>query len=473
MKYLEKAKGFLRVTRVCGRRLAGKAWRRAGRFAGKLEAKLPAWALQEGAALREEGAALFQWRRWCLVQWLTTGACALLALYLLFKPEPFPSSRELFLLKALGVGATIPWALLLHSFACRATASTTLRSLSGGMVFYVFYLSSLVLVSLLTTDRWSREYLVHVCITEPSRACVDFARRRPAMVNSFPDETRAEIWRYVQGREGKRLYEDLSQRNQAFVRETYKELLAAQEKKDFQAMFDKARIILTLVDDYNDTKSYEAISKRGLDQIEEEKRRRALEEKQRFVREEVAKLEEKARLLGVTQEPQQRLELKALIGEIFQRDPNNRVAAELKSQLEARVAEEKRIASAKEVTRLLAEGRKSFPRALRSPAARPELKRIVAEIHRIDPAHRQATEWQVNLALEEVKEHEARIRQEAAHVRLRVAELEIRGERLLGPAHRDAKARAELYEVMERLSELDRANPYPGSWRRTLQKHLQ
>lgn len=141
-----------------------------------------------------------------------------------------------------------------------------------------------------------------------------------------------------------RRFEDLTPKNQAFVRENYKHLLAAHEKKDYQGMLEKARNILSLVDEFNDTKSYEAIAKRGLDQIEEEKKRRELEEKQRKVREEVAKLEEKAQAVfeRALNDPSARPELDAVIQEIYVKDPNNRKAAEWKQKIKDKIDEEKR-----------------------------------------------------------------------------------------------------------------------------------
>jgi len=157
-----------------------------------------------------------------------------------------------------------------------------------------------------------------------------------------------------------RLYTDLTPKNQAFVRDNYKQLLAAHEKKDFQVMFDRTRNILSLVDEYNDTKSYETIAKRGLDAIEEEKKRRELEEKQRKVREEVAKLEEKGKIVfdRALKEPKVRPELDALIQEIYAKDPNNHVAADWKQRIKEKADEEKKeaeLAAEREKTRLKAE----------------------------------------------------------------------------------------------------------------------
>ncbi|HEY8278190.1 MAG TPA: FHA domain-containing protein [Bdellovibrionota bacterium] len=157
-----------------------------------------------------------------------------------------------------------------------------------------------------------------------------------------------------------RRFEDLTPKNQKFVKDNYKELLSAHDRKDFTKMFESARNILSLVDEYNDTKSYESIAKRGLEAIEEEKKRKELEEKQRRVREEVAKLEEKGKetFERALKDPKVRPELEALIQEVYAKDPNNRLAAEWKQRIRDKIEEEKReeaAAKAKEELRQKAE----------------------------------------------------------------------------------------------------------------------
>lgn len=145
-----------------------------------------------------------------------------------------------------------------------------------------------------------------------------------------------------------RRFEDLTPKNQKFVKDNYKELLAAHEKKDFTKMSEAARNILSLVDEYNDTKSYELIAKRGLEQLEEDKRRRENEERQRKVREEVAKLEERGQ--GVFEralkDAKARPELDGVIQEIYAKDPNNQKAADWKQRIRDAIEEEKRAAEA-------------------------------------------------------------------------------------------------------------------------------
>lgn len=150
----------------------------------------------------------------------------------------------------------------------------------------------------------------------------------------------------VKGGAGVRSYEQLTNEKKKYVKDNYAELLKAHEKKDFQKMTDFSRNILTYVDEYKDTKSYELLAKKGLEQIEEDKKRKALEEKQAQARKEVAALEEKGRALlaKALEDPKVRPELDSLIQEIYTKDPNNRAAADWKAQIKAKDDEDKRLA---------------------------------------------------------------------------------------------------------------------------------
>jgi pSer/pThr/pTyr-binding forkhead associated (FHA) protein len=159
-----------------------------------------------------------------------------------------------------------------------------------------------------------------------------------------PDEEKPKGPKKVPVAGSPRRFEDLTPKNQAFVRENYKALLGAQEKKDFQVMFERARNILSLVDEYNDTKSYESIAKRGLDAIEEEKKKKALEEKQAAIRREVAALEEKGQAIfeRALVDAKARPDLVAMTKEIYVKDPNNRKAQEWLAKVKEKEEEEKR-----------------------------------------------------------------------------------------------------------------------------------
>jgi pSer/pThr/pTyr-binding forkhead associated (FHA) protein len=146
-----------------------------------------------------------------------------------------------------------------------------------------------------------------------------------------------------------RTYEGLTPEKKKYVRDNYELLLKAQELRDYVKVTTYASLILVHVDDFKDTKSYEALAKKGIEQAEEEKRRKILEEKQAAVRKEVAALEEKGRALlaKALDDPKFRPELDTLIQEIYGKDPNNRSAADWKAQIKAKDEEDKRLADEK------------------------------------------------------------------------------------------------------------------------------
>ncbi len=147
-----------------------------------------------------------------------------------------------------------------------------------------------------------------------------------------PDEPKKAAPKRTKGTTA-RTYEQLTAEKKKFVRENYAELLKAQEKKDFTKMLDHTRNILTYVDDYRDTKTYENMAKKRLEEIEEEKRRAEIEKKQEETRKAVKVLEDRGRELyeKALNDKKFRPELEALIQEIYTKDPNNRLAQEWKN----------------------------------------------------------------------------------------------------------------------------------------------
>jgi pSer/pThr/pTyr-binding forkhead associated (FHA) protein len=147
-----------------------------------------------------------------------------------------------------------------------------------------------------------------------------------------PDEPKKAAPKRVKG-STVRTYEQLTAEKKKFVRENYSELLKAQEKKDFMKMLDHTRNILTYVDDYRDTKTYENMAKKRIEELDEEKRRAEDERKREETRKFVKALEEKGKELyeKALEEKKFRPELEALIQEIYTKDPNNRLAQEWKN----------------------------------------------------------------------------------------------------------------------------------------------
>lgn len=157
-----------------------------------------------------------------------------------------------------------------------------------------------------------------------------------------------------------RTYEALSTDQKRYVAENYKLLIEAHGKRDFGKMLEATGKILQYVDDYRDTKSFENVAKNGLEEIEEARRRKDLQERQDAIRKEVAALEEKGRTVfeKAFVDGKYRRELDDVIQEIYSKDPNNRLAQEWKDQIKQKEEEEKRaaeVARQKELLRQRAE----------------------------------------------------------------------------------------------------------------------
>lgn len=196
-----------------------------------------------------------------------------------------------------------------------------------------------------------------------------------------------------------RRFEDLTPRNQAFVRENYKALLRAQESKDFQAVFERARNILALVDDYNDTKSYEHIAKNGLARIEEEKRAVLLEEKRIQTRREVELLENAGREIAALgfRDPANREAIGHLIRDIYAKDPNNHLAADWMRLAREAASAESREKQRRELATLEIKGQGLLQKARRNPASRAELYKVMDDIKMIEPNNLFVDKWKKSL----------------------------------------------------------------------------
>lgn len=152
----------------------------------------------------------------------------------------------------------------------------------------------------------------------------------------------------------------LAPEKKRFVITTYKELVGAHEKRDFQKMLELTAKILTYVDEYNDTKSFETLAKKGLEEIEEARRMKEAREKQEALRKEVAALEEKGRAIfeKALEDPKFRTDLDSMIQEIYSKDPNNRLAQEWKVKIKQKEDDERQaaeVARQKELLRQKAE----------------------------------------------------------------------------------------------------------------------
>lgn len=152
-----------------------------------------------------------------------------------------------------------------------------------------------------------------------------------------PDEAPKEPVRPVGGSKT-RTYEQLTPQKKKFVRDHYGQLITAQEKKDFTKMLEHTGHILTYVDEYKDTLTYERLAKKRLEEIEEERRRAEAERRQEEIRQAVKALEEKGKPIyeKALNEQRFRVELDSVIQEIYSKDPNNRLAQEWKEGIRSK-----------------------------------------------------------------------------------------------------------------------------------------
>jgi pSer/pThr/pTyr-binding forkhead associated (FHA) protein len=175
-----------------------------------------------------------------------------------------------------------------------------------------------------------------------------------------PDEAPKPKPKVAPGSKAARSFENLTEAKKKFVRDNYTELLKAQEKKDFNKMREFAASILTHVDDYKDTKIYESMAIKGIEDIKEKERIREQEALTAKRRKEVEALVEKGREIfeKALEDAKFRPQLLSVIQEIYTKDPNSSVTEEWKRRIREREEEEKRKieeAQLKEELRLKAE----------------------------------------------------------------------------------------------------------------------
>jgi pSer/pThr/pTyr-binding forkhead associated (FHA) protein len=148
-----------------------------------------------------------------------------------------------------------------------------------------------------------------------------------------------------------RTFDQLNQARKKFVVENYHQLLSAQEKKDYNKMLDVAGKILTYVDNYKDTKQYETIAKKQLEEIEERKQREETERQIEARRKEVQALEEKGKPVyeKALNDPKFRTELDSIIQQIYEKAPSNQLAGEWKEGIKRKDEQDKADAEAARV----------------------------------------------------------------------------------------------------------------------------
>lgn len=212
---------------------------------------------------------------------------------------------------------------------------------------------------------------------------------------------------------GARTFEALTVEKKKYVQENYKALLEAHERQDYQKMVDTARNILTYVDDYNDTKSYEAIAKKGIERIEEERRKRALEEKMAALRKEVVALEEKGKKAfeAALADPKARPFLDSVIQEIYAKDPNNSRAGEWKQKIRDKIDEEKREVEAARIKEEKRQKAEEALAAVEKTFKADKYLQAIAEAEKLSEVDWQEKDW-----LDRVEKLKVNIRQKLASV---------------------------------------------------------
>lgn len=167
-----------------------------------------------------------------------------------------------------------------------------------------------------------------------------------ALLGAPDEEKKPPTTKARTGSTSARSFENLTKKQQTMIIEMYGQLLKAQEAKDYQGMKDTAGKILVYVDDYKDTKNYETIAAKQLEQIEENRRQALLQAEMEKRRQEVKALEEKGKVVfeKALADARFRTELDALIQEIYSKDPNNSLVNTWKARLKEKEEEDRRLA---------------------------------------------------------------------------------------------------------------------------------
>jgi hypothetical protein len=437
-----------------------------------------AWILPELRGFRAEAlrALDFQSRTQYLVGGLTIGFAAYFAFLLRERVDGTPLESWLPLSRVFVILVACPVGVVIQALICRGTENRLLR-LGGVAVSLVALVAAASFVARVThlRERTLRAEVRARCHPEPDALCGVLREEFPEIADEAYDEAQLArsstgiLPRDFDGRVIRR-FESLSAKNQAFVKDQYAGLLAAFEKRDFAAMNERTRNILALVDDYNDTVSYQAIATRGLQEREQAHREEERREKEQRLRAELAELEKQLgpAVENALADPRLRPPVTAQLSDMLLKDPSNKFAGDSLSRIREADAAVLAAKNRVQVAALVKEGKKIYPRTKKDTAARGELRRVISSIRALDRRNGQATEWDNEIFVREAAERlEAQVA-EKRRENLERAKLEIRGERLLPRARSDAAARAELYEVMDRIRARFPASTFPSDWERRL-----
>jgi hypothetical protein len=293
-------------------------------------------ALEETIRLAREFA---RWRNWNWSVWAAAGVSAWIA-------ARFASPLVGFEAAAFSWGTRLAWMLPVFLLApvfvfqqflfSRFTVPPILRVAgvaSAALAFGV--LLGATETGTGTSRRLLRERVAYHCMGagQPMQ-CQELIRGNPGALLLFSEEEQLQI--RVHTDPSVRSFADLTEPRRQLIKEAYADVLDAYEQQDFGRMLIGTTKILNYVDDYNDTRSYESIARRGLAIQAEESRHRASEERAGMVRRQVAALEQDGAALFVRAkyDTVARAQLKSLVTDILVKDPENRQASAWGAQIE-------------------------------------------------------------------------------------------------------------------------------------------
>ncbi|MGZ6287236.1 MAG: hypothetical protein ACXWQO_03550 [Bdellovibrionota bacterium] len=130
---------------------------------------------------------------------------------------------------------------------------------------------ALICIGLGTDRSLAIEELTYNCLAKPSRYCARTVRENKGYVELFPEEQRREILRLAYSGTRGRRFESLTPEKQAFVKENYREVVMAHDRRNFAEVLKRTQNIFMYVEDYGDARTYETIAKRGLASVPDKK----------------------------------------------------------------------------------------------------------------------------------------------------------------------------------------------------------
>jgi hypothetical protein len=150
-------------------------------------------------------------------------------------------------------------------------------------------------------------------------------------------------------------FEYLSEPKKKAVEKLYEELSSDIQAKEYQKARDVAPRILSLTNDYKDTKEYQRMANDAIEKAERAQKEKEKKEAQDRLRKEIEAMEERGKALyeKALADPKYRGELQQLIQEIYSKDPNDHFASDWQAGIAAKLEEEKKAQAAAEAKEVL------------------------------------------------------------------------------------------------------------------------